>query len=128
MSTSTQPVLDLDAELLDLEVTLKDATYKLRSRSELSILELRQFRAVLHEYDTLTDIEDVDDETAVKIGEVLQKIVATLVVDPPEGGFHDQQCAAILGFWTEKHREADPPTRRKVPQDRKPKAKSTGAK
>jgi len=125
------PILDLDAEILDLEVTFNQKQYKLRSRSELSILELRQFSALMKRYDALTDVEDVDEDTATAIGAALQEIAATLVVDPPAGGFPEQQCAAILHFWTEKHREKDPPPARprRAPQDHKQKTRrSTGAK
>lgn len=127
---SPTPVLDLDAELRPLEVTYQTKTYALRSRAELSVLELQGFSALLHEYDALTDIEDGDADNAIKIGQALQKIAATLVKDPPDGGFPEQMCAAILGFWTEQH--SPPPTRpRRAPQDRKPKqtkTRSTGAK
>ena len=137
--STTPPILDLDAELLDLEILVGGKAYKLRSRAELSILEARRFSALLREYGELTNIEndsDLDDESAEKIGDTLQKVAAALVVDPPPGGFLEQQCAAILGFWTEKHQEAEgPPTRqRKQPQDRLPPQKqlrrraSTGAK
>lgn len=137
MSPSTAPpVLDLDAELLELDVKLGGVPYKLRNRSELSILELHNFSALLHRYDDLTDIEAGDEENAAKIGAALQEIAATLVVAPPDGGFSDQQCAAILAFWTSQHGQSDPPPERplRAPQDRLPKhptkrkARSTGAK
>lgn len=136
MNPSTPPVLNLDAELRQLEVTYHGSTYELRSRAEFSILELHELSTLLHQYDDLTNVEDGDSENATKIGEALQQIVAMIVKGAlPEGGFSDQLCAAILSFWTEQHQEADgsPPTRRpagRAPQDRLPKKprRSTGAK
>ena len=124
-------ILNLDEALTRPEVTYQGNTYELRNRSELSIVEMHEFRALLNEYDELTDA-DLTEEVAKKVSHALQSIAATLVVDPPEGGFPDQLCAAILGFWTEQHADeadADPPPRpRRKPQDRKPKQRSTGAK
>ena len=119
-------VLNLDAELERVEITYKGNTYQLRNRSELSILEAHQFSTILKEHADLAG-EDLSDENAQKFGVVLQQIAATLVIDPPEEGFPDQLCAAILDFWTEQYQEpeaAGPPTRApRKPQDRKPKAK-----
>lgn len=128
-------VLDLDAELRQLEVTLKGETFELRSRAELSVLELQEFSSLLKRYDELTDIQDGDAENAAQIGAALQEIAATIVKsDPPADGFSDQQCASILNFWTEQHQEGDgsppPPRPRRAPQDHKKKQtrRSTGAK
>lgn len=127
MSQGKTQVLNLDDELTRHEITYKGATYELRNRSELSILEAQRFSALLKEHAGLI-ADEMDDETATKLGETLQSIAAVLVVDPPEGGFPDQLCAAILGFWSDQISDADPPQRApRAPQDRKPK-KSTGAK
>lgn len=126
MSEGKPQILNLDAELDRAEITYQGNTYQLRNRSELSILEAHNFAALLKDYDSLTDA-DLDEETAGKIGAALQSIAAVLVVEPPEQGFPDQLCAAILGFWTEQH--GPPPRPRRKPRDRQaPKKKaSTGA-
>lgn len=132
MTEGKTQILNLDAELTRAEITYREGTYELRNRSELSIVEMQQFRALLTEYDELTD-GDLSDEVAEKLGAALQSIAAVLVVDPPEGGFPDQLCAAILSFWTDQHpdgADAGPPPRPvRKPQDRQPKQRrSTGAK
>lgn len=126
MSTKTA-VLDLDAELQRAEVTYQGKAYEIRNRSELSIVEAHKFSTL---FDDLDGFDKIDDAAgAQKAGEVLQEIAALLVVDPPEGGFPDQACAAILAFWTEQY-PVDPPTPpRAAPRDRKPKQpRQTGAK
>lgn len=129
---SDTQILNLDAELKRAEITYEGNTYQLRNRSELSILEAHQFSELLKEHADLI-VDDMDEESAKKIGDVLQSIAATLVIDPPEAGFPDQLCAAILGFWTEQHSDGEddeavpPPRARKAPQDRKPKSRSTTA-
>jgi hypothetical protein len=116
VSQDATPVLDLDAELRQLDITYKSTKYDLRSRAELSILESYRLSELLKGYDSLTDA-DLDEETAIKIGEVAQEVAEMLVKNPPEGGFPEQLCVSIIAFWHEQHR---PPTQRRAPQDRRP--------
>lgn len=121
---SKPQVLNLDAELQRSEVTFKGGKYELRNKSELSILEAHNLSTLLHEFDGL-DAKG-SEEAASRTGELLQTVAALLVVDPPEGGFPDQACAAILSFWTDQNPAPDPPTPpRAAPRDRQPKKKTT---
>jgi len=123
--TSKTAVLDLDAELRRSEVTYKGATFEVRNRSELSIVEAHQFATLFDGLDDLSALNDAD--AAAKAGDVLQNIAALLVVDPPEGGFPDQACAAILQFWTEQNPVDPPKPQKAAPRDRQKKQASTGA-
>ena len=120
----TKPVLDLDKELVRSEVTYQGNTYEVRSRGELSILEAHQFKTLLESLDEIKAMNTED--AAVKTAAVLKDVAALLVVDPPEAGFPDQACAAILQFWTEQNPIEDPPKPARAPRaprDRQPKRK-----
>jgi hypothetical protein len=128
---SNPPVLNLDKELQRSDLTYKGATYELRSRGELSLVEAQRLSTLLHSFDDVKKLTE-DEEAAAKAGELLQSVAALLVVDAPPEGFPDQACAAILSFWGEQNPSEDPPSRpRREPRDRQPRKsqkKSTGAK